>query len=70
MLSMSKVAAVAAPRLDLPMALRAPARLAISVPTRFYSAPAGLTQEQIEGRILDLLKGFGKVSGTQLILAQ
>ncbi|KAI9860154.1 MAG: Acyl carrier protein, mitochondrial [Trichoglossum hirsutum] len=29
---------------------------------RFYSAPAGLTQEQVEGRILDLLKNFDKVN--------
>ncbi|KAI9738257.1 MAG: hypothetical protein M1834_008755 [Cirrosporium novae-zelandiae] len=29
---------------------------------RFYSAPAGLTQDEVEGRILDMLKGFDKVS--------
>ena len=30
--------------------------------TRWYSAPAGLGQEEVEGRILDLLKNFDKVS--------
>ena len=29
---------------------------------RFYSAPAGLTQQEVEGRILDLLKNFDKVT--------
>ncbi|KAK2741820.1 hypothetical protein FQN55_008194 [Onygenales sp. PD_40] len=29
---------------------------------RSYSAPAGLTQTEIEGRIVDLLKNFDKVS--------
>ncbi|KKZ68431.1 NADH dehydrogenase (ubiquinone) 1 alpha/beta subcomplex 1 [[Emmonsia] crescens] len=29
---------------------------------RSYSAPAGLTQSEIEGRIVDLLKNFDKVS--------
>jgi hypothetical protein len=33
----------------------------LSSAVRFYSAPAGLTQEQVEGRILDLLKNFDKV---------
>lgn len=30
---------------------------------RSYSAPAGLTQSEIEGRIVDLLKNFDKVCG-------
>lgn len=67
---MAKIATVATPRLKLPMALQAPIRRAIPVPIRFYSTPAVLTQEQVEGRILDLLKGFDKVSGAQLIHAQ
>ncbi|KAL9610486.1 MAG: hypothetical protein Q9167_004826 [Letrouitia subvulpina] len=29
--------------------------------SRCYSAPAGLTKQEVEGRIIDLLKGFDKV---------
>jgi len=29
---------------------------------RFYSAPASLSKEEVEGRIKDLLKGFDKVT--------
>ena len=28
---------------------------------RFYSAPAGLERQEVEGRIMDLLKNFDKV---------
>lgn len=28
---------------------------------RFYSAPAGLSKEEVEGRIINLLKNFDKV---------
>lgn len=28
---------------------------------RFYSAPAGLSKEEVEGRIVNLLKNFDKV---------
>ena len=28
---------------------------------RFYSAPAGLSKNEVEGRIVDLLKNFDKV---------
>ncbi|MCJ1246539.1 Acyl carrier protein, mitochondrial [Trapelia coarctata] len=31
-------------------------------PARCYSAPAGLSRQEIEGRIMDLLKNFDKVS--------
>ncbi|MCJ1296134.1 hypothetical protein MMC34_007699 [Xylographa carneopallida] len=31
-------------------------------PARCYSAPAGLSKEEVEGRIMDLLKNFDKVS--------
>ncbi|EEH37449.2 hypothetical protein PAAG_07867 [Paracoccidioides lutzii Pb01] len=30
---------------------------------RSYSAPAGLTEPEIEGRIVDLLKNFDKING-------
>lgn len=29
---------------------------------RFYSAPAGLQKQEVQGRIMDLLKNFDKVS--------
>ena len=29
--------------------------------SRWYSAPAGLSQQEVEGRIMDLLKNFDKV---------
>ncbi|MCJ1477129.1 hypothetical protein MMC13_005800 [Lambiella insularis] len=31
-------------------------------PARCYSAPAGLSKQEVEGRIMDLLKNFDKVS--------
>lgn len=42
-------------------------RSAVYTPTqvpqarRWYSAPAGLSKQEVEGRIMDLLKGFDKV---------
>ena len=35
----------------------------LSQKVRWYSAPAGLSKPEVEGRILDLLKGFDKVGG-------
>lgn len=32
-----------------------------SMTARFYSAPAGLSKEEVEGRIINLLKNFDKV---------
>ena len=57
---------IVASRVALPRAVvsNRPA-VALGLP-RFYSAPASLTEEQIEGRILSLLKGFDKVSSEQL----
>ncbi|KAK2744399.1 hypothetical protein FQN57_004296 [Myotisia sp. PD_48] len=34
---------------------------------RYYSAPAGLAQPEVEGRIVDLLKNFDKVSDASKI---
>lgn len=31
------------------------------VSTRHYSAPSGLSKEEVQGRIMDLLKNFDKV---------
>ncbi|KAL8657560.1 MAG: hypothetical protein Q9226_001797 [Calogaya cf. arnoldii] len=31
-------------------------------PARWYSAPAGLSKPEVEGRIMDLLRGFDKVT--------
>ncbi|TGZ85694.1 putative acyl carrier protein [Ascodesmis nigricans] len=50
---------IARPRVIIPtpaMTIAAP-RLQM----RFYSAPAGLTKDEVEGRIKDLLAGFDKV---------
>ena len=33
----------------------------VSQGARWYSAPAGLAKQEVEGRIIDLLKGFDKV---------
>lgn len=35
---------------------------------RFYSAHAGLAKDEVEGRILDLLKNFDKVSKQHLLV--
>ena len=32
---------------------------------RFYSAPAGLSKDEVQGRIMDLLKNFDKVRNNQ-----
>ncbi|KAF8461101.1 acyl carrier protein-like protein, partial [Kalaharituber pfeilii] len=57
-----RVAAVA-PRVAVPRAVGFPTKPAFSIGSiRYYSAPASLTKEQVEGRILDLLKGFDKVT--------
>ncbi|KAI9777703.1 MAG: Acyl carrier protein, mitochondrial [Geoglossum umbratile] len=36
----------------------------LSSSARFYSAPAGLTQQEVEGRILGILGNFDKVTDT------
>lgn len=65
--SVPKVATVA-PRVVVPRSVAFPTMPLLSLAsTRFYSAPALLTQGQVEGRILELLKGFDKVSEAQLI---
>lgn len=55
----SRAAAVRAPvsRIVAPAAL-----------TRFYSAAAGLSQADIESRVLDILRGFDKVDGKKVQL--
>ncbi|MCJ1446074.1 MAG: Acyl carrier protein, mitochondrial [Stictis urceolatum] len=35
---------------------------------RFYSAPAGLAKPEVEGRIMDILKNFDKVSDASKLL--
>jgi NADH dehydrogenase (ubiquinone) 1 alpha/beta subcomplex 1 len=40
----------------------APVKAAYPIGIRYYSAPASLSKEEVEGRIKDLLKGFDKVS--------
>ncbi|KAK5070524.1 mitochondrial acyl carrier protein [Lithohypha guttulata] len=37
---------------------------------RFYSAPAGLSREEVQGRIMDLLKNFDKVEDPTKISGQ
>lgn len=45
-------------------ALVAPAtKTVFPMGVRYYSAPASLSKEEVEGRIKDLLKGFDKVGG-------
>ena len=39
-------------------------RVAAIPSIRFYSAHAGLAKDEVEGRILDLLKNFDKVRGS------
>jgi len=60
-ISMPKVATTAIPR-----AVVFPTKQVLSGGSRSYSAPALLTQEQVQARIIDLLKGFDKVRGAQL----
>ncbi|KAL1996912.1 hypothetical protein VTN49DRAFT_7777 [Thermomyces lanuginosus] len=38
-----------------------------SMTARFYSAPAGLSKEEVEGRIINLLKNFDKVNDASKI---
>ena len=66
-ISVPKVATVAVPRFVVPRTVVFPTKQVLSVGSRFYSAPALLTQEQVEGRIIDLLKAFDKVRATQLV---
>ncbi|EPS27721.1 Acyl carrier protein, mitochondrial [Penicillium ucsense] len=44
-----------------PIAVQMAPRM-VSQSIRFYSAPAGLSKDEIEGRIVNLLKNFDKVS--------
>lgn len=45
-----------------------PAVPSLAVPSiRFYSAPAGLSKDEVQGRIMDLLKNFDKVCWTRNI---
>ncbi|KAF8459486.1 NADH dehydrogenase 1 alpha/beta subcomplex 1 [Terfezia claveryi] len=64
-ISIPKVLTAAVPPFAVPRAAVFPTKQVLSVGLRFYSAPASLTQEQVEGRIIDLLKGFDKVRGPQ-----
>ena len=38
-----------------------PSRVVQLLGARFYSAPAGLLKDEVEGRIMDILKNFDKV---------
>jgi len=58
------IARRAVPSAFLPVKIAAPSA---SIPsTRFYSASAGLGQDEVQGRILDLLKNFDKVGSTRI----
>ncbi|KAF7504723.1 hypothetical protein GJ744_001792 [Endocarpon pusillum] len=47
-----------------------PAAPSLAVPSiRFYSAPAGLSKDEVQGRIMDLLKNFDKVTDASKITA-
>ncbi|KAI5776879.1 putative acyl carrier protein [Geopyxis carbonaria] len=49
----------------------APAKpAAYTMGVRYYSAPAGLSKEEVEGRIKDLLKGFDKVTDETAVNGQ
>ena len=54
----ASIRTVAVPRLA---AVAAPVKPAYPMGVRYYSAPASLSKEEVEGRIKDLLKGFDKV---------
>ncbi|KAI5793772.1 acyl carrier protein [Peziza echinospora] len=59
----TSVAKVALPKIAIPRVAGFPTKPLLSIGTpRFYSAPASLTQAEVEGRIIDLLKGFDKVT--------
>ena len=56
------VTRAAAPRVAIPRAAVFPTKPLLAIPSiRSYSAPATLTSDQVESRIIDLLKGFDKV---------
>lgn len=77
LVNMFRSAVVRSLRASVPRAVRAPVSVQIrSSPSvrpsqfapcfaapavRFYSAPAGLSKEEVEGRIVNLLKNFDKV---------
>lgn len=77
--TMFRAAIVRSLRASVPRAVRAPASLSIrsspvarpsqfspcfvSQAVRLYSAPAGLSKDEVEGRIVNLLKNFDKVRG-------
>lgn len=50
---------IVTPCLSVRSALYSPQQLPRAA--RWYSAPAGLSKQEVEGRIMDLLKGFDKV---------
>ena len=67
---------------SMPRAVRTPAafQLPVARPTQFaprfayqgvrlYSAPAGLNKEEVEGRIVNLLKNFDKVGSLAFYVA-
>ncbi|EAU36234.1 predicted protein [Aspergillus terreus NIH2624] len=76
---MFRAAVVRSLRASVPRAVRAPAAFQIrsspvARPAQFaprfafqavrsYSAPAGLNKEEVEGRIVNLLKNFDKING-------
>ncbi|ERF74864.1 hypothetical protein EPUS_03248 [Endocarpon pusillum Z07020] len=42
-----------------------PAAPSLALPSiRLYSAPAGLSKDEVQGRIMDLLKNFDKITAT------
>jgi hypothetical protein len=47
--------------LAVPQLAAVPAKTAYPMGIRYYSAPASLSKEEVEGRIKDLLNGFDKV---------
>jgi len=47
--------------LAVPRLAAVPAKTAYPIGIRYYSAPASLSKEEVEGRIKDLLIGFDKV---------
>ncbi|KAL8981415.1 MAG: hypothetical protein Q9177_005576 [Variospora cf. flavescens] len=51
---------IVAPCLSVRFPVYAPSQIPQSA--RWYSAPAGLSKQEVEGRIMDLLKGFDKVT--------
>lgn len=82
--AMFRAAIVRSLRASVPRAIRAPASFPIrsspvvrpsqfspcfvSQAVRLYSAPAGLAKDEVEGRIVNLLKNFDKVRGQPSLL--